>query len=172
MAVDIKKITETLKRDKFIKVTNVNEFPELSVENKLILENYGLPSNKFGSYPIIISDGKLKKTTTGLIEIGTYQTNSKYYIDPSNGQIKYYDSDSGEYDVVNTSLHKFLECKYTIAIYYTTIEFPQKYGNYNLDDNNLKYTKILRDMLNGVEPEIENYETWNDYLFQKELGVI
>jgi len=174
MSIKLDEIVTFLERDKFLKITNTEAFPELSQETKNILKNYGIPSNERGSYPRIVADGTLKKFKSNLIEFGIFPvTESKFCIDISDGEkIVFFDIPTQEIDVVNSSLRKFLECKYTMAYYYRNIEFTKKYGDYNEGKNHLKYAKILRDMLNKVEPNIEQYETWEDELFQKELGVI
>ena len=148
-----------LKNDKFVKYTNTDEFSELSEETKDFLKTYGLPCNDFGTYPNFMSDGKLKKFSPDLIEIGL-----------SNTKVVFYDLDTKEIDIVNSSVQKFLACRYVMAYYYKEIEYKKKYGDYY--PNNKKYAQILREMLNEVEPDIENFPTWQDELFQKELGVI
>jgi hypothetical protein len=174
MSIQLETIVKLLERDKFLKVTNTEDFPELSQETRNILKNYGLPTYEYGTYPRIVTDGKLKRFTNDLIEIGIFPVmEDKYCIDISDGEkVVSYDLPTQEIRVVNSSLKKFLECKYTMAYYYRNIEFAKKYGDYNEGNNHKKYAKILRDMLNEVEPNIEQYETWEDELFQKELGVI
>lgn len=176
MSIKLQEIVTLLEQDNFLKITNTEAFPELSQETKNILKNYGLPTDEYGTYPRIVTDGTLKRFNSNLIEIGTlkgYEDFPKYCIDISDGEkIISYDVTTHEIRIVNSSLRKFLECKYTMAYYYKNIEFAKKYGNYNQGDNHKKYAKILRDMLNKVEPNIEQYETWEDELFQKELGVI
>lgn len=173
MNTSIDQQIEFLGREKFVKFTNTNEFPELSEEIRNFLKNHGLSSDQWHSYPRLMTDGKLKKFKDGLVEIGIFPISKpepKYCIEASTGKVIFYDMDDNETDIVNTSLEKFLACKYTMAYYYQEIEFKKKYGEYYL--NNKKYAQILRNMLNEVEPGIENFPTWQDELFQKELGVI
>ena len=174
MNITLDEIVTLLERDKFLKITNTEAFPELSQETKNILKNYGIPTEEYGTYPRIVTDGTLKRFKNNLIEFGIFPVmEDKYCIDIADGEkIVSYDVSTKEIRIVNSSLQKFLECKYTMAYYYRNIEFAKKYGDYNEGKNHLKYAKILREMLNKVEPNIEQYETWEDELFQKELGVI
>jgi len=176
MSKTLKEMVEFLSTDHFIKITNTAEFPQISSETKEILKTYGLPSIERGSYPNIVSIGKLFLNSSNLIEIGIFPNVDpipKYYIDISNDErIIYYNPFSNETTVVNSSLKKFIECKYTMARYYKEIEFPKIHGPYYENENYKKYAKILRKMLNEVEPGIENYPTWEMELFEKELGVI
>ena len=60
----------------------------------------------------------------------------KCCIDISDGgKVVFYDSSTQETSVINSSLRKFLECKYTMAYYYKNIEFAKKHGDYNEGDN-------------------------------------
>lgn len=163
-----------MKEDNFLKIVNTESFPELSQETKNIFKNYGLPTDEYRAYPHIVTDSTLKRFKSNLIEIGIFPAmNDKCCIDIADREkIVFYDVTTREIRIVNSSLRKFLECKYTMAYYYKNIEFAKKYGDYNEGKNHLKYAKILRDMLNKVESNIEQYETWQDELFQKELGVI
>jgi hypothetical protein len=117
-----------------------------------------------------MTDGKLKKYKDSCIEVGKNVVDDIYYIEATTGKLFMYDIDNSNARLINTSLERFLACKYTMAYYYREIEFKKKYGEYYL--NNKKYAQILRNMLNEVEPGIENFPTWQDELFQKELGVI
>ncbi len=173
MNATIEQQVALLNSDKFVKYTNTDYFTELSEETKGFLKTYGLPCNDFGTYPNFMSDGKLKKFSPDLIEIGLSNTKDKYCIDISNNErVVFYDIDNQEIDIVNSSVQKFLECRYVMAYYYQEIEFKKRYGEYYEYLNYKKYAKILRDMLNDVEPGIENFPTWEEELFQKELGVI
>ena len=174
MNITLDEIVTLLETDKFLKITNTDAFPELSQETKNVLKNYGIPTDEYGTYPRIVTDGTLKRFKDNLIEFGIFPVmEDKFCIDVSDGEkVVFFDTYTQKIDVVNSSLQKFLECKYTMAYYYRNIEFAKKYGDYNEGKNHLKYAKILREMLNKVEPNIEQYETWQDELFQKELGVI
>ena len=174
MNATIEQMIDYLGKGRFVKFTNTNDFPELSEEVRSFLRNYGLDIDQRNGYPILMTDGKLKQFKDGLVEIGIFpdlKLVPKYCIEVSSGKVVFSDPyENDEIDIINTSLERFLACKYTMAYYYREIEFKKKYGEYYL--NNRKYAKILRDMLNEVEPGIENFPTWQDELFQKELGVI
>ena len=177
MSKTLKEMVEFLSTDHFVKITNTADFPQLSSETREILKTLGLPSSG-GSYPDLISTGKLSLFKPGIIEIGFIKNSVfgiKYCIDLNNNeQIIRYDTNTktDNIAIVNKSLKKFIECKYTMAHYYYTIEFPEKHGPYYENENYKKYAKILRKMLNEVEPGIENYPTWEMELFEKELGAI
>ena len=174
MSKTLKEMVEFLSTDHFIKITNTADFPQLSSETREILKTLGLPSSD-GSYPDLISTGKLKLFKPRIIEIGFLkipELGVKFCIDlENNEQIIVYDTNN-TITKVNSSLKKFIECKYTMARYYREIEFPEKHGPYYENENYKKYAKILRKMLNEVEPGIENYPGWEMELFEKELGVI
>lgn len=170
MNLTIAQIVEFLKEDNFTKFTNVDDFPNLDDETKDILKNYGIPNKEWGCYPRITNDGKLKKVDDNLVEFSLNWVDDKYCIDKQTKKIMFINEDSKKISQVNSSLKKFLECKYTMAYYYSEIEFKEKYGNYW--ENRMKYVSILRDMLNEVEPGIENYPIWEEEIMEKELGVI
>lgn len=170
MKITIEQMINYLGRDRFVKFTNTDAFPELSNEVRNYLKNYGLDTEEYDAYPRLMTDGKLKEYKDGLIEVGKNVVDDIYYIEVSTGKLYMYDIDNSNARLINTSLERFLACKYTMAYYYREIEFKKKYGEYYL--NNKKYAQILRNMLNEVEPGIENFPTWQDELFQKELGVI
>jgi hypothetical protein len=170
MEITIEQMINYLGRDRFVKFTNTDAFPELSNEVRLFLKNYGLYSHQRYGYPRLMTDGKLKKYKDSCIEVGKNVVDDIYYIEATTGKLFMYDIDNSNARLINTSLERFLACKYTMAYYYREIEFKKKYGEYYL--NNKKYAQILRNMLNEVEPGIENFPTWQDELFQKELGVI
>lgn len=170
MEITIEQMINYLGRERFVKFTNTDAFPELSNEVRLFLKNYGLYSHQRYGYPRLITDGKLKKFKDNLIEVGINRVDDKYCIEVSTGNLVFFDIDTKEISLINSTLEKFIGCKYTMAYYYREIEFKKKYGEYYL--NNKKYAQILRDMLNEVEPGIQNFPMWQEELFQKELGVI
>jgi hypothetical protein len=173
MNFTLENTVELLKNDNFVKFSNTESFPELSLQTRSILKNHGLPTKEFGSYPEMLHNGVIKQYKPNLLEVATFKiTGNKYCIDTNNGNFVFCNITSGEHDTINSSLLKFFECKYTVAWYYLNIEFKKIYGRYTEGNNHEKYAKVLREMLNKVEPGIENYSTWEDLLTEKELGVI
>lgn len=171
MNITIEQQVNYLGTDKFVKITNTNEFPELSEELKDFLKNTGVYSNK-KSYPFLVCNGKLKKYNETLVQFGTEVLDTPFCIDVSNNErIVSFDLE-GNMDIDNSSIQKYISWKYVFKYYYQEIEFIEKYGKYYDNLNYKKYAQILRDMLNEVEPGIENFPTWQEELFQKELGVI
>lgn len=159
--------------DHFIKITNTDDFPQLSEETRDILKNYGLPG-KEGTTQDIVTTGKLSWYKPHLVEIGFLKYKDlgpKYCIDLEHNERIVFVDHEGEISPVNTSLRKFLECKYTVVWYYETIESSEKYGPFFENDNHIKYAKVFREMLNKVEPGIEHFPYWEELIFEKELGV-
>jgi len=159
--------------DHFIKITNTDDFPQLSEETRDILKNYGLPG-KEGITQDIVTTGQLSWYKPHLVEIGYLKYKDlgpRYCIDLENNERVVYIKENGEISPVNSSLRKFLECKYAITWYYQTIEFPEKYGEFYENDNHIKYGKVFRELLDKVEPGIERFPYWEFQIIEKELGV-
>jgi hypothetical protein len=160
--------------DEFVRFTNTDSFPQLSEQTRDILKNYGLPNREFGNYPRMETDGLIKPFQHGVFEVALFPgLTHKYCIDTNhNDRFFLWNTQEKRIATINSSLLKFFECKYVMAWYWENIEMPDKYGEYFVDDNNKKYARVLREMLEKVEPDIENYIIWENLLSEKELGVI
>jgi hypothetical protein len=60
MDTSLSDMIDYLKDEEFIKIENLNEFPDIGEEDRYILQNFGLPTYELGSIPTIVSDGKLR----------------------------------------------------------------------------------------------------------------
>jgi hypothetical protein len=171
MNTTIEQQVNYLGANKFIKISNADDFPELSNELKEFLKNTGIFSDS-KNYPFLVCKGKLKRYKDNFIQFGAGVLDIPFCIDISNNErIVSFDLE-GNMSIDNSSIKSYIACNYVLRYYYKEIEFTEKYGEYYKNNNHKKYAQILRDMLNEVEPGIENYPTWQDELFQKELGVI
>lgn len=156
-----------LREEEFVKYTNTEDFPELPLETRHFLKNYGM-----WTYREFISDGTIKRFKKNLLEIGVNEIKDKYCIDVKTGAVVYYDMRDNSVTIYNSSVQKFLEAQYTLTYFYKEIEFKMVYGRFYEKNNHLKYAKKLREMLNKVEPTgIENFIPWEEEIYQKELGV-
>jgi hypothetical protein len=169
MNTPLSDMIDYLKDEEFIKVENINEFPELGEEEKSMLQNFGLPTDRWGSVPCIISDGKLKKYGEGLIELGLSRVGCKYLLDTKSKQILFNPKDESELIPVNSSLRQLLACRYAKRKYYHEVEGEEKFGPYH--QNPKKYAEALRAMLMEADPGIKTYAFWQEILLEKELGV-
>ena len=174
MSATTKEILEFLGQQNFVKFSNTDDFTQLSSSVRKFLKETGVYSSK-NTYPPVVTHGNLKQFSGDLVQFGESDILSekdKYCIDTSqNERIVFFNVRTKEIKVVNSSLKKFLECRYTMAYYYKE-KAKEKYGPYYQNMNYLKYAKKLRSMLDAVEPGIEKYNTWENELFSKELGVI
>lgn len=166
--VTIEEQISYLGKERFIKYTNTEDFPELSLETRHFLKQYGLFSHGFDNF---YTDGKIKRFKENLLEIGVNRIDDKYCIDVKTGNIIIYDIRDNSITIYNSSVQRFQEVRYTIIYYYSKVE-NKLYGNFYKNNNHIKYAKKFREMLNEVEPTgIENFVPWEEEIYQKELGV-
>lgn len=158
-----------LGKDKFVKFSNTDEFPELTTETKDFLANHGVYSNDKG-YPYLTTSGVLKKRSDQLIEIGIGIVGDPFCINVETDEVVGYELESGETDVINKSINKYVETLYALYYHSDEIEGKETLGEYW--GNHKKYAQSLRTMLEEVEPNIMEYETWYVQVHEMELGVI
>lgn len=160
-----------LGKDNFIKLSNLEKFNELNSDTKHFLKNYGVFANSV-NFPFLESNGKLSIYKEHFICFSKNNLGITFCIDTTNNdRIVSFDEDKKMLHV-NSSMQHFIGCLYTFYYYFEHIESAKKHGEYFEKENYKKYAKVLRDMLNKIEPSIENYPIWEEELFQKELGVI
>lgn len=155
-----------------VKYSNTDDFPELSPETANFLKNNGVYSYKWG-VPRLLTDGILRYFRGNLIEIGSQPIldDHKYCIDTATQNVVLYTAYNNEISIVNSSIETFLRSQYTFIYYSMEIE-GEKYGEFYEDENYKKYAKLLREMLNEVEPSgIQNFILWEEKIHEKELGV-
>ena len=164
----ITEMTEYLGKDRFVKFTNTDDYPELDSTTKDILKNNGVLSREF-TYPFLQTDGKLKKLGNGLLQIGTGRMENPFCIDKNNKFVGY-NLKTKKIRNINSTLQKYIETLYTYRKYCVEISQKEILGDYY--KNHKKYAKKLQEMLEEVEPDIMKYETWNVIVFEIELGVM
>lgn len=157
-------------RDKFVKYTNTDEFPELSEEVRNFLKNIGIYSNEKG-YPYLTINGKLKKFKENCIQFGEGHVGTIYYIDILDGErIKGHDEDEDYTSLINSSILKYINCLYALYYYTDEIEDKEIYGEYW--KNHKKYAAKLKELFEEYEPNIEKYSTWAGRVEEMDLGII
>ncbi|MGB6093435.1 MAG: hypothetical protein WBF83_06720 [Moheibacter sp.] len=157
-------------RDKFVKITNTEEFPDLSKDLRELLKEIGIYSNRKG-YPYLTTDGKLKRFNDSLIQFGEGVVGDPFCIDIKNKEkIVGYDLDSKNIRLINTSIVKYIECIYELRYYTNEIEGFEKFGPYH--KNHKKYAKEFQKMLEKIEPKAMEYPTWGGRVYEMDLGVI
>jgi hypothetical protein len=150
---------------------DTDQFPELSEATRMLLKDVGL-FHAPGDYPYLHINNELVRLNDSLICIGKNRVDNPVCIDPSDDE-KVILYRSGESKVViNTSIRRFLETQYIFYYYYSEIEFKELLGAYREDENRLKYTQILKDMLLRVEPELMQFNFWSEHILDMETGIL
>ena len=155
---------------KFVKFTNVEDFPKLDNETKSILKNYGVYSYHQGR---LITDGKLIKIDDTKIQFGKSPwVEVLYYIDISKnnaifGHIK---SENRNFPV-NNSLKKYIECLFIMRYYSVEIEGEEIFGEYYENQNYKKYAAKLKEMFLEIEPNIMK-TSWSSEVLEREIGAL
>ena len=160
-------------KDRFVKFTNTDEYPQLSSKLRIFLEEVGVYSYAKG-YPYLLTDGKLVQFDKNLIRFGkTRIVDHPFCIDTSNNErIVGINIEDRSIDIINTSLEKYIECLYELRYYTNEIEGKEVFGAYYDNENHKKYAKEFQKMLEKIDPKAMEYPTWGGRVEEMELGVL
>ena len=162
---------EYIGSDKFVKFTNVDDFPQLSNTLRTFLKEVGIYCNRKG-YPYLHTDGKLIQFDKNLIQFGkSHIMENPFCIDISNKErIVGYDLKTKSIDIINTSLDKYIECLYATYYFSNEYEGKEKLGVYY--KNHKKYAEELKKIFEKIEPKAMEFPTWGGLIYEMDLGVI